>query len=170
MPALLFLRHRRRARLDLFARADPGLRRGRLWCPFRLQFYGNGHSWLALKLTAAGIGFTLADNAFVRVDDWQRAQTLADQLLPAELHRILDRYAKQCCPVFDVFAPSYHWSFLRAEHQISGVLIMVRVTGSEFHNGASVGACRSSGRVRPRMGKRDKWVLRNRCLLRVDSR
>ena len=86
------------------------------WCPFRLQFYCNGHSWLARKLTAAGIGFTLADNAFVRIDDWQRAQTLADQLLPAELHRILDRYAKQCCPVFDVFAPSYHWSFMQVEY------------------------------------------------------
>ena len=50
------------------------------WCPFRLQFYCNGHSWLARQLTAAGIGFTLADNAFVRIDDWQRAQSLADQL------------------------------------------------------------------------------------------
>src|SRR5215469_15483548 len=116
MPALLFLLHRRRAGLDLFARPDPGLRRGRTWCPFRLQFYCNGHRWLARQLTAAGIGFTLADNAFVRIDDWQRAQTLADQLLPAELHRILDRYAKQCCPVFDVFAPSYHWSFMQVEY------------------------------------------------------
>ena len=25
------------------------------WCPFRLQFYCNGHSWLARQLTAAGI-------------------------------------------------------------------------------------------------------------------
>jgi hypothetical protein len=63
------------------------------WCPFRLQFYCNGHSWLARQLTAAGIGFTLADNAFVRIDDWQRAQTLADHLSPAALHDVLDRYA-----------------------------------------------------------------------------
>src|SRR5262249_48687985 len=35
------------------------------WCPFRLQFYCNGHSWLARQLTAAGVGFTLADNAFL---------------------------------------------------------------------------------------------------------
>jgi hypothetical protein len=34
------------------------------WCPFRLQFYCNGHSWLARQLTAAGVGFTLADNPF----------------------------------------------------------------------------------------------------------
>ena len=48
------------------------------WCPFRLQFYCNGHSWLARQLTAAGIGFTLADNAFLRIDDWGRAQAFAD--------------------------------------------------------------------------------------------
>src|SRR6202011_5759196 len=44
------------------------------WAPFRLQFYCNGHSWLARRLTAEGIGFTTADNAFIRIDDWQRAQ------------------------------------------------------------------------------------------------
>jgi hypothetical protein len=86
------------------------------WCPFRLQFYCNGHSWLARQLTAAGIGFTLADNAFVRIDDWQRAQTFADQLSPAALHQVLDRYAQQCCPVFDVLAPSYHWSLIQVEY------------------------------------------------------
>jgi len=86
------------------------------WCPFRLQFYCNGHNWLARQLTAAGIGFELADNAFLRIDDWQRAQTLADHLSPAALHQVLDRYAKQCCPVFDVFAPSYHWSFMQVEY------------------------------------------------------
>ena len=48
------------------------------WAPFRLQFYCNGHSWLARKLTAEGIGYTMADNAFVRIDDWGRAQELAD--------------------------------------------------------------------------------------------
>ena len=46
-----------------------------------------------------------ADTAFVRIDDWQLAQTLADQLVPAELHRILDRYAKQCCPVCSPVSP-----------------------------------------------------------------
>ena len=76
------------------------------WCPFRLQFYCNGHSWLARQLAAAGIGFTLADNAFLHIDDWQRAQTLADRLSPDHLHRILDHYAQQCCPVLDVSSPS----------------------------------------------------------------
>jgi len=91
MPALLLLLHRRRVGPDLPARADPGLRRGRLWCRFRLQFYCNRHRWLARQLTAAGIGFKLADNAFLRIDDGQRAQSLADQLSPVTLHQVLDR-------------------------------------------------------------------------------
>jgi hypothetical protein len=86
------------------------------WCPFRLQFYCNGHSWLARQLTATGVGFTLADNAFLRIDDWQWAQTLANHLSPADLHRIFDRYAQQCCPVLDVFGQSYHWSFMQVEY------------------------------------------------------
>lgn len=85
------------------------------WCPFRLQFYCNGHSWLARQLTAAGIDYAMADNAFIRIDDWDRAQQLADRLSPDVLHRILDRYAKECCPVLDVFAQTYHWSLMQIE-------------------------------------------------------
>jgi hypothetical protein len=86
------------------------------WAPFRLQFYCNGHSWLARRLTAQGIDFTAADNAFVRIDDWQRAQNLADGFSPDRLHRVLDRYAALCCPVLDVFGQSYHWSLMQVEY------------------------------------------------------
>ena len=86
------------------------------WAPFRLQFYCNGHSWLARKLTAKGIGYTMADNAFVRIDDWARAQQLADTLSPDQLHRTLDRYAALCCPVSEVFGQSYHWSLMQVEY------------------------------------------------------
>ena len=86
------------------------------WAPFRLQFYCNGHSWLARQMTAAGIGYTMADNAFVRIDDWQRAQQLADALSPDQLHPVLDHYAGLCCPVCDVFGQSYHWSLMQVEY------------------------------------------------------
>jgi hypothetical protein len=84
--------------------------------PFRLQFYCNGHSWLARQLTAAGIGFTAANNAFVRIDDWHRAQELADAFPPDLLHRVLDHYAAQCCPVLEVFGQTYHWSLMQVEY------------------------------------------------------
>lgn len=86
------------------------------YSPFRLQFYCNGHSWLAKKLAAEGIEFTLLDNAFVRIEDWARAQAFADSLQPDALHRILDRYARECCPVLDVFGQRYHWSLMQVEY------------------------------------------------------
>src|SRR5258708_6725285 len=98
------------------------------WAPFRLQFYCNGHSWLARQLTAKGIGFTAADNAFIRIDDWQRAQDLADRLSPDRLHLVLDRgacpragqrpdpWAARCCPVLDILRQSYRWSLMQVEY------------------------------------------------------
>jgi hypothetical protein len=58
----------------------------------------------------------MADNAFIRIDDWSRAQALADTLSPDQLHRTLDRYAERCCPVSDVFGQSYHWSLMQVEY------------------------------------------------------
>ena len=86
------------------------------WCPFRLQFYCNGHGWLARKLKARRIEHTLADNAFVRIENWQAAQQLADSFKPEQLHRVLDRYARLCCPVEKTFGQRYHWSFMQAEY------------------------------------------------------
>jgi hypothetical protein len=86
------------------------------WCPFRLQFYCNGHGWLARKLKARRIERTLADNAFVRLQNWEVAQKLADSFKPEQLHRVLDRYARLCCPVEKTFGQRYHWSFMRAEY------------------------------------------------------
>jgi hypothetical protein len=86
------------------------------WAPFKLQFYCNGHGWLASKLTAKRIGFTLADNAFLNIDDFAAAQRLADSLRPRDLHRVMDRYAKLCCPVQETFGQRYHWSLMQTEY------------------------------------------------------
>jgi hypothetical protein len=86
------------------------------WAPFRLQFYCNGHSRLARQLASEDIAFTTADNAFIRIADWQRAQDLADGFSPDALHRVLDHYAALCCPVLDIFGQSYHWSLMQVEY------------------------------------------------------
>lgn len=86
------------------------------WNPFRLQFYCNGHSWLARKLTAESIDYATADNAFIRIDDFDRAQKIADEFRPDDLHRILDRYAELCCPVLETFGQTYHWSLMQTEY------------------------------------------------------
>jgi hypothetical protein len=86
------------------------------WCPFRLQFYCNGHSWLAQKMAAEQIDFAAADNAFIRIADFARAQELADSFTPDMLHAILDAYAQVCCPVQAVFGQTYHWSLMQVEY------------------------------------------------------
>lgn len=60
------------------------------WAPFRLQFYYNGHNWLASQLRAQGIGFELQDNAFLEIDDFEIANQLANQLYIEQLHAKLD--------------------------------------------------------------------------------
>src|SRR2546430_10642284 len=72
--------------------------------------------WRLRQLTTAGIGFTHAYNAFLCIYVWQLSQSLANGLSPDVLRRVLDRYAQQCCPVLDVFAQSYHWSFMQVEY------------------------------------------------------
>jgi hypothetical protein len=52
----------------------------------------------------------------VRIDDWPRAHELADAFSPDLLHRVLDRYAAQCCPVLEVFGQTYHWSLMQVEY------------------------------------------------------
>jgi len=61
-----------------------------------LQFYFNGHNWLAAQLKKKEIGFTLRDNAFIEIADWEKAQKLADKFDPASLHRRLDQLAATC--------------------------------------------------------------------------
>jgi hypothetical protein len=40
------------------------------WYPFRLQFYFNGHNWLANQLKERGIAYEMLDNAFVHIADY----------------------------------------------------------------------------------------------------
>ena len=86
------------------------------WVPFSLQFYCNGHSVLARTLIREGIDYLPQDNAFLRIADVARAQELANACSPDLLHRRLDHYAQQFCPVLDVFGQVYHWSLRQVEY------------------------------------------------------
>ena len=86
------------------------------WAPFRLQVYFYGHNWLARRLEKAGIAFEMADNAFLSIENPQRAQALADSLDPKQLHRRLDRWAKTFCPVVRHFRNGYHCSYMQVEY------------------------------------------------------
>lgn len=86
------------------------------WCPFRLQFYCNGHNWLARQLARQQIPFQLLDNAFVESGDWEQAQQIADSWQPERLHRRLDEFARRYCPILQQVQETYHWSLETVEY------------------------------------------------------
>jgi len=86
------------------------------WCPFRLQFYFNGHNWLANQLEQRGIAFEQHDNAFLEIADFDTANHLAAQLDIESLHAKLDSFAQQYCPVVAELGLEYRWSIMQAEY------------------------------------------------------
>ena len=85
VPALLLLLHRRRARTVLPARADLGA------VP-ACSSTAMATARLARSLTARGIDFAQADNAFLRVADWAGRSNWPTPSRRS-VHRRLDRYA-----------------------------------------------------------------------------
>jgi hypothetical protein len=69
------------------------------WFPFTVQVYVNGHEWLARQMTKHGIGFTQRDNAFLAIDNFQKAQELADRLPRVKWLRFLNALAQRVNPL-----------------------------------------------------------------------
>lgn len=86
------------------------------WCPFRLQIYFNGHNWLAVTLKNQSLPATLMDNVFTAISDFSQAQSLSDSLQVNVLHKKLDLFAEQYCPVIKPFNLRYHWSIMQVEY------------------------------------------------------
>lgn len=86
------------------------------WAPFRLQFYFNGHNWLATQLKTNGITFEMVDNAFVEIADFEKANELAKNLDVERLFQRLDIFANRYCPVVSEHKMSYYWSIMQAEY------------------------------------------------------
>ena len=86
------------------------------WCPFRLQFYFNGHNWLANKLEKNDIIHVMRENAFLDIGNFEAAQALSDKIRVEELHKVLDIFAERYCPVIKKYELSYRWSIMQAEY------------------------------------------------------
>lgn len=71
---------------------------------------------MAARLAQAGIAFEQADNAFLRIADFERANQLAAELDSKAWHAKLDAYARQYCPVLTTPDLQYQWSILQAEY------------------------------------------------------
>ena len=84
------------------------------WFPFNVHVVLNGREWLAQRLDAASIGYRRQDNCFVDIEDFVRAQQLADQqpriAWPKHLKRLLDRVHPLHQQLFDECPGPYYWT------------------------------------------------------------
>lgn len=101
--------------------------------PFRLQFYFNGHNWLAKRLESEGITFTQVENAFLDLGDFERAAELTRDFDTRELQQVLEQLAQQYCPVSHRFPRMYRWNVMQLEHSVD-VIFDCEESLSDFYN------------------------------------
>ena len=58
----------------------------------------------------------MIDNAFDSIEDAGKAQELSDNISIEKLHRKLDEFAWQFCPVYKDLNLRFHWSVMQAEY------------------------------------------------------
>ena len=86
------------------------------WSPFKLQVYINGHNILANEFDKHGIKYTMLDNSFDYIGDFEKAQEISDNIDIKKIHTRLDALAMKYCPVVSHFGQVYHWSIMQAEY------------------------------------------------------
>lgn len=86
------------------------------WLPCKLQVYFNGHNLLANKLRKNRIGFTLQDNVFTHISDFQKAQKLSNSIRAKDLHNWLKVFIKKYLPVFAEYHQYPEWTITQAEY------------------------------------------------------
>ena len=93
------------------------------WFLMQIQVYVNGHDWLERKLTANRITFIKHDNVFLGVDDWKRAQKLADQFTCLNWPQILERYARYVNPLLKGLLRGYRHYWVTSQSEYSTDII-----------------------------------------------
>jgi hypothetical protein len=87
------------------------------WVPFSTNVVLNGREWLARQLDNAGIGYQRRDNCFTWVEDFARAQELADSQLRISWETELDRLLQRVLPPRQLWLPeeNYYWTAEQTE-------------------------------------------------------
>lgn len=87
------------------------------WFPFTIQIYLNAHEWLARKLDHYGITYNKLDNAFLYIEDPQRAQRFSNRFAKRNWPRILHAFARRYNPLLKDLLQSmdYYWIVEQAE-------------------------------------------------------
>jgi hypothetical protein len=100
---------------------EVGLMHARLqtWFPFNLQVCLNGREWLDRSLDREKIAYRKSENCFLEIQNWKRAQQLAEAQLTTAWPRWLDSLTQPLISlspeVFGKFDTRYYWSAHQTE-------------------------------------------------------
>lgn len=120
----LKLRHRARKCLHYYVYFQDdvfGLGHVRLqtWFPFDVRVVLNGREWLAWQLEEAQVAYQRWDNCFAWIEDFARAQALADRqpriAWSHHLDRVLRRAAPEFFPIVEQFSQRPYWTTEQSE-------------------------------------------------------
>jgi hypothetical protein len=94
--------------------------------PYNARLCVNGHEWAKRQAAIEGIAFTELDNGFATVEDPARLQTLCDELGPAQIQALLDKWLAVLphpfTPEDEAAGYRYEISILQAEFSLTQVL------------------------------------------------
>ena len=94
--------------------------------PYNARLCVNGHEWAKRQAAKEGIAFTELDNGFATVEDPARLQTLCDELGPAQIQALLDKWLavlpNPFTPEDEAAGYRYEISILQAEVSLTQVL------------------------------------------------
>jgi hypothetical protein len=94
--------------------------------PYNARLCINGHEWAKRQAAKEGIAFTELDNGFATVEDPARLQTLCDELGPAQIQALADKWRavlpNPFTPEDQAAGYRYEISILQAEFSLTQVL------------------------------------------------
>lgn len=89
------------------------------WFPYNVQIYLNGREYLSRLLKDEGISYSMYNNSFSYLEDFEKAQELADGVLDKKLSHSFDGMVKKinCLlpHIEEVFHHSYYWCIDQCE-------------------------------------------------------
>jgi hypothetical protein len=87
------------------------------WFPYNTHVVLNGREWLAREFDKKGISYQRRDNCFTWVEDFKRAQKLADRQTTIAWDRELDRLLQRVLPPRRLWLPDdgYYWTAEQTE-------------------------------------------------------
>lgn len=89
------------------------------WFPFTIHICINGREWLARQMASVGIRYQRADNCFLAIADFQKAQELANQQLRTNWSKVFKTLLRVYHPayfeLFPRYPQEYYWTVDESE-------------------------------------------------------